>query len=137
MADLIDRQAAIARAVPLNLFGREVMIVSVSELENLPSAQPEERTQERTETHGVCLDVIDRQEAIDALSTPHGILYPIRTIESLPSTQPQIIHCADCRYQDKGRNESESWNLCGYRPWLHVPTEDEHYCGYAEGRTDE
>lgn len=38
--DLISRQAAIARAVPLNLFGREVMIVSVSELENLPSAQP-------------------------------------------------------------------------------------------------
>ena len=41
MNDLISRQAAIARAVPLNLFGREVMIVSVSELENLPSAQPE------------------------------------------------------------------------------------------------
>lgn len=43
MDDLISRQAAIARAVPLNLFGREVMIVSVSELENLPSAQPEQR----------------------------------------------------------------------------------------------
>jgi len=39
--DLISRQAAIARAVPLNLFGREVMMVSVSELGNLPSAQPE------------------------------------------------------------------------------------------------
>ena len=43
MADLIDRQAAIAHAVPLNLFGREVMMVSVSELENLPSAQPERK----------------------------------------------------------------------------------------------
>ena len=41
MNDLISRQAAIARAVPLNLFGREVMMVSVSELENLPSAQSE------------------------------------------------------------------------------------------------
>ena len=41
MDDLISRQAAIARAVPLNLFEREVMIVSVSELENLPSVQPE------------------------------------------------------------------------------------------------
>ena len=39
MDDLISRQAAIAHAVPLNLFGREVMMVSVSELENLPSAQ--------------------------------------------------------------------------------------------------
>ena len=41
MDDLISRQAAIAHAVPLNLFGREVMMVSVSELENLPSTQPE------------------------------------------------------------------------------------------------
>ena len=41
MDDLISRQAAIACAVPLNLFGREVMMVSVSELENLPSAQPD------------------------------------------------------------------------------------------------
>jgi len=40
-SDTISRQAAIAHAVPLNLFGREVMMVSVSELENLPSAQPE------------------------------------------------------------------------------------------------
>lgn len=34
-------------------------------------------------------DYIDRQEAIDALSTPRGILYPIRTVEELPSAQPQ------------------------------------------------
>ena len=34
-------------------------------------------------------DVIYRQAAIDALSTPHGILYPIRTIEGLPSAEPQ------------------------------------------------
>ena len=43
MSDLISRQAAIDKAVPLNLFGREVMMVSVSELENLPSAQPERK----------------------------------------------------------------------------------------------
>lgn len=41
MDDTISRQAAIAHAVPLNLFGREVMMVSVSELENLPSVQSE------------------------------------------------------------------------------------------------
>ena len=34
-------------------------------------------------------DLIDRQAAIDALSTPHGILYPIRTIENMPSAQPE------------------------------------------------
>ena len=34
-------------------------------------------------------DLIDRQAAIDALSTPHGILYSIRTVEGLPSVQPE------------------------------------------------
>lgn len=33
-------------------------------------------------------DAISRKAAIDALSTPHGILYPIRTIENMPSAQP-------------------------------------------------
>lgn len=32
-------------------------------------------------------DTISRQAAIDALSTPHGILYPIRTLEALPSAE--------------------------------------------------
>lgn len=36
-------------------------------------------------------DLISRQAAIDALGTPHGILYPIRTIEELPSAQPEPI----------------------------------------------
>lgn len=38
--DLISRQAAIDRAVPLEIFGKTVMIVAVSEIERLPSAQP-------------------------------------------------------------------------------------------------
>lgn len=41
-------------------------------------------------------DLISRQAAIDAISTPHGILYPIRTVEELPSAQPDNqIHLCD------------------------------------------
>ena len=39
--ELIDRQAAIDRAVPIELFGEEVMVVAVSELKHIPAAQPE------------------------------------------------------------------------------------------------
>jgi hypothetical protein len=89
-------------------------------------------------------DLIDRQAAIDAvlraeaLVRAYGYRYAADAVRELPAVQPQseIIRCKDCRYQDKGSNESESWNLCGYRPWLHVPTEDEHYCGYAKRRTE-
>ncbi len=94
------------------------------------------------------MELIYKEAAIDAVCkcsvkevTPAFMLVDkaevMTELMMLPSAQPEIIRCKDCRYQDKGRNESESWNLCGYRPWLHVPTEDEHYCGYAERRTDE
>ena len=41
MDDLISRQAAIDRAVSIPMFGRDVKMVSVSEIKNLPPAQPE------------------------------------------------------------------------------------------------
>lgn len=37
--------------------------VTPNDIMRFPSAQPGKRTEERTETHGVCLDVIDRQAA--------------------------------------------------------------------------
>ena len=43
MNDLISRQAAIDRAVSIPMFGRDVKMVAVSEIKNLPSAQPERK----------------------------------------------------------------------------------------------
>lgn len=43
-----------------------------------------------------------------------------------------VVRCRDCKYQSKGENESESWNLCMFRPWLYIPTSDDHFCGYGE-----
>lgn len=43
-----------------------------------------------------------------------------------------VVRCAECKYQDKGENDCEAWNLCGYRPWLHIPTEDDAFCSKGE-----
>ena len=43
MSDTISRQAAIDRAVSIPMFGRDVKMVAVSEIKNLPSAQPEQQ----------------------------------------------------------------------------------------------
>lgn len=74
--------------------------------EQLPSAQPEKRTEERTETHAC--DCISRQAAIDALHM--HLMYRMGTdsnkkrldewINNLPSVQPEIIRCKDCIYYD-------------------------------------
>ena len=48
--------------------------------------------------------LIERQAAIDALSTPHGILYPIRTVEELPSVQQKHwIPCSERLPEDGER----------------------------------
>ena len=92
-------------------------------LEEVPSAQPETHDK-RMETHGVCLDTIDRQLAIDAL-TRKMVSIPtagekdlmgdvnriraedISVIKRLPSAQPQRTGrwidyhttCSECGWQ--------------------------------------
>lgn len=44
----------------------------------------------------------------------------------------EVVRCADCKYQEKGDNDCEAWNLCGYRPWLYIPTEDDAFCSKGE-----
>ena len=111
MDDLISRQAAIDDFYKYP--NRTWTTLDVLEhIDALPSAQPTEAScwgcncpkmerlkEQKTfsemvhlhdETHGVCLDTISRQAAIEALSTPHGILYPIRTIENIPSAQQTL-----------------------------------------------
>lgn len=52
--------------------------------------------------------------------------------EQVAADVVEVVRCKDCKYQDKGENDCEAWNLCDYRPRLHVPTEDDHYCSCGE-----
>lgn len=49
-----------------------------------------------------------------------------------PADVVEVVRCKDCKYQDKGQNEVESWNVCNYRPWLYVNTYDDHFCSDGE-----
>ncbi len=44
----------------------------------------------------------------------------------------EVVRCKDCKYQNKGQNECESWNLCEYRSWLYFPVNDDDYCSKGE-----
>lgn len=74
-------------------------------------------------------DVIYRQAAIDALC--HIDEYnakSVSAIKALPSAQPEIIRCKDCKYQD------ENWRRVSVRwlPCMDVRTGSNWYCGSAE-----
>ena len=87
-------------------------------------------------------DFISRQDTIEELE--HIMCdHPLRgyedeqllinAVKSLPSAQPEIIRCKDCKYQDENwRRISVKWLPC-----MDVRTGSNWFCGSAERRTDE
>ena len=74
-------------------------------------------------------DLIYRQVAVDALSTPHGIMYPIRAIESLPSVDAvQVVRCRDCKHF-AGEGMYCAQNI--------IVQFDHFYCYYAEKKIEQ
>ena len=96
------------------------------------TAQDEKRTEERTETHGVCLDVIDRQATLDWLKNEwNGMITSLFDgIKALPSAQPELPEWAQKveeyrKIAPKTFSSPIAWAL--YQTWRE----------YAERRTDE
>jgi hypothetical protein len=95
--------------------------------------------------------VFDLFDAWEAAELDHHIPKILRDrLKTIPSAQPEIIRCKDCKYWRRQINyagallsfgfcESEDmWaSLYGETSEVeHIDTADNHYCGYAERRTD-
>lgn len=107
-------------------------------------------------------DLISRQVAIDSLTEIIMNLKNVygdmgsavngarECIKSLPSAEPEIIKCKDCKHWKQQINyqgtplpfgfcESEDiwFSLYGETTEVeHIDTDDNHYCGFAVRRTD-
>lgn len=102
-------------------------------------------------------DLIHRKAAIDALSkampsltTPDGcgeldhdiyivqetMVDDMRIINDLPSAQPEIIHCGDCKYKDDGIDEDGIPFLKCLNGRSYGGTRINDFCSWAERRTD-
>ena len=93
-------------------------------------------------------DLIDRQAAIDALnklkiyrpldSDRYVISDCLNKIVNLPSAQPEIIYCKDCKHYVLrtlfGRSQGMCERLCKYDNSFSMLTEDDDFCSYAERR---
>lgn len=121
--DLISRQATIAKKVLLEDWtGKEYDAVLVSDIENMPSAQPD---------HGYmwfCPEC--------GLPVHSDFVKCVRCGFVRHDTQPEIVMCKDCKhyYFADNRIPQEQRYTCeldGDR-W-----EPDDYCSFAERRTDE
>ena len=81
-------------------------------------------------------DQIERQAAIDAVENTDCELTPSAwdeltdAIMQVPSAQPEIIRCKDCKYRGVG-------NYCVYGTRLAWVTKSNDFCSKAERRTDD
>ena len=133
MNDLISRQAAIDAIKALWNDAPSAQHVSAmfdceDAIRVLPSAQPEKRTEERTETHGVCLDAISRQAAIDSIQYAGkiGKQTCIDILKRMPSVQPEIIRCRDCKHYKDNECTNVFWGMC-----------ESDYCSEGERKDNE
>ena len=89
--------------------------------------------------------LVDADAAIDALKeyfndedqkdTEYGAYWHhshvLKVLESLPSAQPEIIRCKDCRFYQPMIDQDD---LCDYRQ---MQVFEDDYCSRAERREDE
>lgn len=98
VGDTISRQALCEYAL-----NQKDKCVTPNDIMRFPSAQPEKRTDKRTETHEC--DLINREQAIDAVkdlpncrngfSDTYDKACIIGVLEDLPTAQPQWIPCSE------------------------------------------
>ena len=96
-------------------------------------------------------DLISRQAEIDELGYCQTYLFDSRdkdkkisledaeyAIEQLPSAQPEIIHCKDCRwYELPSHKISENCVRWMKSNGILLPIKPDDFCSRAERRTDE
>lgn len=126
--DTISRQALCEYAL-----NQKDKSITPNDIMRFPSAQPEKRTEERTETHAC--DLISRQAAIDAMAkfVPYaidddvtraytdGLTDAYNLVCQLPSAQPEVLACGEgeliaqpeTKRCDTCRHEKSQWfNRC-------------------------
>ncbi len=140
--DCIDRQAAIdaVESMLRRKFGIGGDLAEIT-LAGLPSAQPEiEERKEESAQNVSKEDLISRKAAIDAIGSYilsftaidrnyyEGLRDAKRLLHSMPSAQPDIIACGDCKHWICHDRRCGFWNH-GVKPL--------DWCCHAERRTDE
>ena len=87
-------------------------------------------------------DLISRQAAIDAINKAFERVFawdgtvPLgdKVLENVPSAQPEIIRCKDCKFYFPMNRETKT-GICNLI--MHQNFGDNWFCAGAERRTDE
>ena len=76
-------------------------------------------------------ELISKEMVRRIIDSPRNKEQMLRMLESIPSAQPEIIRCEDCKYL--APIYTGGAGVCGH--W-NAKTEEHIYCAYAERRND-
>lgn len=85
-------------------------------------------------------DLISRQAAMDIASGYCGYCHPAniaKELAKLPSAQPEIIRCKDCRYYKTYQYVNGIRKFLPKCSFNDIYVAEEDFCSQAERRTDE
>ena len=81
-------------------------------------------------------DLISRQAAIDAVDdwwiTVDDNRHPVSVIKALPSAQPEIIRCRDCKYWREHKYAKETKRYIPFCGFNAIYTKADDFCSRAE-----
>ena len=122
--DALKRAEALARA-----FGYHIVIETVMEL---PSAQPEQppEIQDILNYLDTVLHPIISPEHWDAYSALHDM------ISSLPSAEPEIVRCKNCKYWRAHKYEKETKRYIPFCGFNAIYTKADDFCSKGTRRTE-
>lgn len=84
-------------------------------------------------------DLIDRQAAKSKevySYERHEYVVPVAELDWLPSAQPAIIRCGECRHYREGEIFGKKITLCKRREYDSMYTEPDDFCSRAERREE-
>lgn len=83
-------------------------------------------------------DSVDREAVMEIILMPQNvsIIEQLEMLKKLPSAEPEIIRCKDCKNWDTTWTNDFSPNY-HYCPMVDGVRKDDFYCADAERRTDE
>ncbi len=76
------------------------------------------------------LQMMDDSQIADLIL--HGVFFAEKRIERLPSAQPEIVRCKDCKYYKK----DHGYTVCTISPLHKVIRKPDDYCSRAGRRED-
>ena len=90
---------------------------------------------ERNDLANRCREWIKDQQ--NNATAPLDIVHMVLVYLDVNGYLNEVVLCKDCKWQDKGKNECESWNMCRHNVIEYFAIYDEHFCEWGERREDD